>query len=89
MTPTTTDVELPTDLVEKALQLTPAQRRKLGNILLDSTEAPPDDPELVRKEWNALIAERIKGYLDGTIPTVDAEEALAEVERRFEEKHPQ
>ena len=88
MTPTTSDVDLPADLVEQALKLSPAARVKFARLLLDAAAGPPDDPVVVRKEWQEVITQRIQGYLDGSIPAVDAEDALAEVERRFREKYP-
>ncbi len=85
MTPTIDDaIELPTDLVEEALKLTAAQRKKFAALLLEVK----DDPEVVRKEWNVEIKRRIEGYLDGSIPSEDAEVAYQRVVERFRKKYP-
>jgi hypothetical protein len=46
----------------------------------------PADEEQVRQEWREVITRRVDGYLSGTIPAVDAAEALARIEEQFEEK---
>ena len=61
------DVEIPVDLLERGMMLSPAAQIKFANLLLKAAEAPPDDPELVRKEVNEVIADRIEGYLRGGI----------------------
>ena len=71
------------------MQLNPAGREKLLDVLLDAREASTDDPEVVRKEWNVEIKRRLDGYLDGSIPTLDAGEALLAAEQRYREKYPQ
>lgn len=49
-------------------------------------QEPPADVEQIRQEWREVITQRVNGYLNGTIPTVDAAEALARIEEQFEEK---
>lgn len=89
MSASTPDVDLPNDLVERVLNLPPAAMRKLVDMVYDVLEEPGDDPEVVRKEWQAEIARRIEGYLDGTIPAEDAEVSFNRVWQEFLRKHPQ
>jgi hypothetical protein len=83
------DVDLPTDLVDRALQLPAPAKVKLAGLLLDAAQESPADAEQVRQEWREVITQRVNGYLSGTIPAVDAAEALARIEEQFEEKHRQ
>ena len=84
-----TNVEIPTDLVERAMTLSPAAMRKFAGMLWDAAEGPPDDPELVRKETHDLIADRIEGMLSGRYKLVDAGESIRRVREQFLKDHPQ
>lgn len=81
--------DIPSDLIERAMTLSPAAMRKFAGILWDAAEGPPDDPELVRKEWREVIADRIEGYLSGRYKTVDARESLQRVREQFLKDYPQ
>lgn len=83
------EVEIPADLVERAMQLSHPAKLKLAGLLVKATEAPADDPELVRKEWQAVIADRVEGYLSGRYKTEDAKEMIDRVRRKLLEKFPQ
>jgi hypothetical protein len=83
------DIDLPADLVDRALQLPASAKVKLAGLLLDAAQESPADAEQARREWREVITERVSGYLNGTIPTEDAAEALARIEEQFEEKHRQ
>ena len=83
------DVEIPADLLERGMMLPRSARAKFANLLLEANELPPDDPELVRKEVNELIADRLEGYLSGRYKTVDARESLKRVRERLERDFPQ
>ena len=89
MTATELEVDLPADLVERAMLLTTAGKQKLAGLLLKAVELPPDDPEVVRQEWNAVIADRLEGFLSGKYKTVDAEESIRRVREEFLKDHPQ
>jgi len=76
-------------LIEQVFLLDPPERQKLVDRILDTEESEADDPEIVRQEWNAEIKRRIEGYLDGSIPTLDAKESFLATQKRFREKHAQ
>jgi len=79
--------DLTPEFLQQALQLKPSARLQLIDALLEAPETSEDDPAGAREEWKAELKRRIDGYLDGTIPTVDAEEMLDRLEREFEEKY--
>lgn len=83
------DADIPADLLDRAMALSHAGKRKLAGLLAMATEEPPDDPELVRKEVNELIADRLEGYLSGRYKTVDAKESLQRIREQFLKDHPQ
>ena len=69
--------------------LSDAAKRKLAGLLLKAAEFPPDDPELVRKEVNELIADRIEGYLSGRYKAVDGKEMIERVREKLRKEFPQ
>lgn len=89
MSATTEPDAIPSDLVERAMALPVAAKRKLLGLLVEAVEGPPDDPELVHKEWQEVIADRIEGYLSGRYNAVDSEESYQRVLKKFLEDHPE
>lgn len=83
------NAEIPADLLDRAMALSPAGKRKLAGLLAKATEEPPDDPELVRKEVNELIADRLEGYLSGRYKAVDGKEMIQRVRDKLREEFPQ
>lgn len=78
------DVDLPQELVDRAMGLPAAARFKLADMLLQSA----DDPELVRAEWNEVIAARAKAYAEGRLPTRDALDVVDEIDTELDAKYP-
>ena len=69
------ECEVPQDLVDRAMQLSPASRTKFGQLLLDSvaeTAAARD-----------LIHSRIAQLVSGNAELLDADEVVDELERRY------
>lgn len=74
-TTATTEADLPQDVLERAMQLSPLGREKLGTILLES----------VRDEAAArdLIRTRIAQLVSGEVELLNAEDVVADLEREF------
>ncbi len=82
------DAEIPADLLDRAMALSHAGKRKLAGLLAKATEETPDDPELVRKEVNELIKDRLEGYLSGKYKTVDWRESLERMRAQLKAEFP-
>ena len=65
---------------EEALDLPLEERGELARKLLESLEG--DAPAEIENAWGPVIARRAREVLDGTAPTRDLDEALAEIESR-------
>ena len=64
----TATVDLPQDLIDRGMQLSPAARRKFAGLLLDGVAA--GDPEL-----KALLTRRWEDYQSGKTKSLSFEEA--------------
>lgn len=84
-----TDAELPIDLIERVQSLSRPARQKLGDLMVKMDEAPADDPELVRQETNALIQDRLEGFLSGKYQAVDGREMIQRVREKLRAEFPQ
>ena len=76
----TATVDLPQDLIDRGMQLSPAARRKFAGLLLDGVAA--GDPEL-----KALLTRRWEDYQSGKTKAIPVEEAKAQL-RAFAENLP-
>ena len=84
-----TDAELPIDLIERVQSLSRPARQKLGDLMLKMDEALADDPEVVRHETNALIKDRLEGFLSGKYAAEDWRESLDRVRAQLRAEFPQ
>jgi len=64
------------EIIDRALQLSPADREQIANELLDSV-FPPEDPEVVKKAWRAELQRRIDAIDNGTMKTYRLAETMA------------
>lgn len=78
------ETDLPQDLIDRAMQLPPAGREKLGHLLLDSVPAPGETTSATRE----LIRERIGQLVRGEVELLDADDVVADLERRYEPESP-
>jgi putative addiction module component (TIGR02574 family) len=62
------------ELLKRALALSPEERAELAGSLLESLDAADDDPRAVEAAWNEEIARRIKDIDSGEAKTVPWEE---------------
>ena len=93
MTPTTDAAsELTPDLIARVFKLSPADRERLGLLLLDSTPDPADGPDEtpadVRKAWTEEIVRRVEAYDRGEVRASDWRESLARVRQQLRERRP-
>ena len=54
-----------TELLKRALALTPEERAELAGSLLESLDAADDDPKAVEAAWSEEIARRIEDLDSG------------------------
>ena len=65
-------------VLQEALELAADERCELARELIDSLGARV--PAEVERSWAEIIAQRARAVLDGTAPTRDLDEAIAELE---------
>lgn len=66
-------------ITQEALQLAPAQRAKLADVLVESLEsAPPDDNQRL---WLDEAVRRLSEIRSGAVKTISSEEVQAEARR--------
>jgi putative addiction module component (TIGR02574 family) len=63
-----------TELLKKALTLSPEERAQLVDSLLESLDEPREDPSVVEAAWNDEIARRVADLDSGKVKTVSLEE---------------
>jgi len=63
-----------TELLKKALTLSPEERAQLVDSLLESLDEPREDPAVVEAAWNDEIARRMADLDSGKVKTVPWEE---------------
>ena len=64
-----------TDLAERGKALSPAERSRLVDLLLESLHEPPASE--VEAAWEAEIESRLTAYDRGDVQAIDAEEVFA------------
>ena len=74
----TATVDIPQDLIERGMQLSPAARRKFAGLLLDGVGA--GDPEL-----KALLTQRWQDYQSGKAKSLTIEESDERIRQVLEE----
>jgi putative addiction module component (TIGR02574 family) len=67
------------ELEQRAKGLTPEERARLAEVLLESLEGPP--PANVRAAWDREIERRAAAYERGELQTLSAEDVFAEARR--------
>lgn len=67
------------ELEAQARSLSPEERAKLAELLLESLRDAPLAE--IEKAWEVEIAERVAAYDRGELPTFSAESVLAEAKR--------
>ncbi len=67
------------ELVDRGLSLTPEDRSRLVELLLESLHEPPLSE--VEAAWDGEIAKRLAAYDRGEVETFAAEEVFAEARR--------
>lgn len=69
------------EIIRMGLALAPDERAEVAGALLESLdETPPDDPELVRSEWEAEILRRQEDFLTGREEGKASAEVLEELD---------
>jgi putative addiction module component (TIGR02574 family) len=58
------------ELLKRALELSPEERAELAGSLLESLDAVEDDPKTVEAAWNEEIARRIEDLDFGKVEPV-------------------
>ena len=71
--------ELFSELEEQARALSPDDRARLAEVLLESLQGPPLSE--IEAAWNREIEERIAAYDRGDLPAFSAEDVFAEARR--------
>ena len=64
------------ELIEKARELTPADRVTLANELLDSVEQPDEFAPALDEAWAAQFRQRIDDIESGKVKLVDGSETM-------------
>ncbi len=72
----TATLDLPQDLIDRGMQLSPAARRKFAGLLLDGVEA--GDPEL-----KALLTQRWEDYTSGAVQAIPLDDYLRDLDARI------
>lgn len=68
-------------ILEQALALPEAERRRIGEALLDSV-ASGDDPS-IEESWNREILRRVTQIETGEVEAVDGAAGVAEIRKRL------
>jgi putative addiction module component (TIGR02574 family) len=71
------------ELLKRALALTPEERAELAGSLLESLDAADDDPKAVEAAWNEEIARRIEDFDSGKTKAVPWEEVQARISSKL------
>lgn len=66
-------------IASQAMQLTPAQRAELADLLVESLESTP--PDEVQKLWVDEAVKRLEEVRSGKIETIPGKDVLAEARR--------
>lgn len=66
-------------IAHEAMQLSPAQRAELADLLVESLESTP--PDEVQKLWIAEADKRLAEVRSGKVATIPGEDVLSEARR--------
>lgn len=77
------------ELIERARELTPADRVKLADELLDSLEEPDPSESVVDAAWQAEFRRRINDIESGRVQLVDGHETIRIARERVAERRAQ
>ena len=75
----TATADLPQELIDRGLQLTPAARRHFAELLLDSVDYTP-------AELNAELDRRWEEYASGKVQAIPIDDFIRQLDRRIEER---
>ena len=84
----TPETELTPELIDRVMKLSPESKDQLLDLLLGESEGPPDNPEVMKREWQEEIARRIEDIKTGRVQLLDADEALTRLEERLRQRYP-
>ena len=76
MTPTSSQADLPAELLDRVMNLTPAGKSMLLDLLLLEREEAPASYDDVRQAWKDEIARRIHDVVQGKVEFVEGEEVI-------------
>ena len=76
MTPTSSQADLPAELLDRVMNLTPAGKSMLLDLLLLEREEAPASSDDVRQAWKDEIARRIHDVVQGKVEFVEGEEVI-------------
>jgi putative addiction module component (TIGR02574 family) len=71
------------ELLKRALELSPEERAELAGSLLESLDAADEDPEAVEAAWNEEIARRIEDLDSGKTKAVPWEEVKTRISSKL------
>ncbi len=86
-TAATSTLDRSTELVNRLLKLPEQTRLDLANLLLDSVRKGFTSLEEAEKRDKELIRSRLEELVSGKVQLIDAEDFLADLERRTTEAH--
>jgi putative addiction module component (TIGR02574 family) len=78
----------PAEIVNAALSLSPDDRAMVAHMLMESLDAPFDDPAEVKRAWKDEIGRRIADYQAGRVKTYSSDEFFAILRERREKRRP-
>lgn len=85
---TTTTADRSTELVNRLLKLPEQTRLDLANLLLDSVREGFTSLEEAEKRDKNLIRSRLEELVSGNAKLIDAEDFLADLEKRYRKETP-
>ncbi|MFV0320424.1 MAG: addiction module protein [Microbacterium sp.] len=77
------------ELIEKARELTPADRVKLAHEILDSVDEPDAPDPVIDAAWQAEFRRRIDDIESGRVRLVDGRETMSIARARIAERRAQ
>jgi len=80
------ETELTTELVERAMKLSPENRERLIELLHAGPPIPTPSPVGDWEYWKAEIKRRIEAVENGTMKTHTLEEAMADIRKAREDR---
>lgn len=71
----------PSDVVAAALTLPRSERAELAHKLILSLDETPDDPKVVKAEWDAELLRRLHAVESGEMATIPMEEVFRQLKQ--------